>query len=84
VADEVVAGVRLAEVRAALAELKPGHYPPRELYGRYIEACRSAGYAGSYPRPFGVALGALGVPRAQYVPELGESARWVDPAELTG
>jgi len=82
VGDEV-AGIKLSEVRAALAELEPGHYPVRELYGRYIEACRSAGYAGGYVRPFGRALNALGVEPARYVPDLGETARWVDPARLS-
>ncbi len=77
-----VAGIKLAEVRAALADLEPGHYPVRDLYGRYIEACRAAGYAGGYVRPFGKALNALGVPPNRYVPELGEPARYIDPGKL--
>lgn len=81
---ESVAGIRLAEVRAALQGLEPGPYPVRELYGRYIEACRAAGYAGGYVRPFGRALNALGLEPARYSPELGEAARQVDPAKLTG
>lgn len=79
---EDVQGIRLREVRAALRHLKPGPYYPSVLYSRYMSACRAAGYVGGYRTAFGRALNALGVPRAEYHPDLGAAGRWIDPAVL--
>ena len=79
---EAVRNIRFREVAAALRDLEPGPYPVRDLYWRYIEACRAAGYAGGYVNAFGQALTMLGVPAKEYEPELGEVARRIDPAAL--
>lgn len=79
---EAVRNVKFREVAAALRGLEPGPYPVRDLYWRYIEACRAAGYAGGYVNAFGQALTMLGVPAKGYEPELGEVGRRIDPAAL--
>ena len=79
---ETVSKIRLAEVRTALRGLEAGPYPVRDLYWKYIEACRAAGYAGGHLKPFGRAMTVLGVPPMCRYDSLGENGRWVDPEAL--